>query len=236
MNIKINSVIFEKFGNISMGAIMAHNLTISDLFLKEIQEKKIECVEKVNKKLKALGSVEAFECVHAWRNIFQMMGASTSRISSIENIYRFVLENGRLFDVNPIVDLYNSISCFWGLPMAGYDIHKISDSSLELRPAKKGEIFKPLGLKQVEKTKNGEIVYADNEKILCRYWNNKDSDLTKITKDSKDILFIFDSSPEVKRLDLDCAVNMLANVIEDNCPEATISTCVLDNELQEFSL
>jgi DNA/RNA-binding domain of Phe-tRNA-synthetase-like protein len=77
--------------------------------------------------------------------------------------------------------------------MGGYDISNLPEDNIVLQYARKGDKFQPLGLNQVEKIKDEkEIVYYSGEQVICRYWNNKDSDITKITDDTRNVVIIFD--------------------------------------------
>ena len=136
--------------------------------------------------------------IATWDNIFVKMGAKPSYKSSLQELYNYYLANAKLYQINPIVDFYNHYSLNKGIPMAAYDKNKIEDDGLALTYAEKGMEFTPLGSpNSVQRTKNGEIVYRDNSKVICRYWNLRDCDETKINDNTRNIIFIFDIySPE----------------------------------------
>lgn len=138
------------------------------------------------------------EAIQKWRTIFDKMGAKPKYCSSIEALKRFYEKNGRIYAISVLVDFYNAYSLCKGLPMAAYDHDKII-GDMYLRAAKKDELFIPLGNpKQVEKTKNGEIIYSDNEKVICRYWNLQDCHATRITEETSKVIFVFDILDEVE--------------------------------------
>jgi DNA/RNA-binding domain of Phe-tRNA-synthetase-like protein len=103
-----------------------------------------------------------------------------------------------------------------------------------LRTAKKNEEFFAIGSSQAEKTKNEEVVYADPEKITCRYWNYKDCDQTKITESTKEFLFMLDIAPDVPD-NLDEAMAMLQSVVRE-LGASEIGIAVLDKEKREVEL
>ena len=166
-------------------------------FLKLTKKKTENAMSKFNGMISGM-DIEEFEGVNYWKKIFTQMGGPASRMSSIENLYRLIDERNALPVIHPIVDYYNAVSCISGIPMGAYDTEKIV-GNITIREAVKGEFFFPMGLNQVEKTKNGEVVYADDERVTCRYWNNKDSDLTKVDAATKHVVFVFDVSPEVPK-------------------------------------
>lgn len=136
--------------------------------------------------------LEDLKSVQHWRSIFQRMGASAKYKSSIESLSKRFLTSGELWQIHPIVDLCNYVSLMHETPMASYDIAHIA-GTISLRIARKGELFVPLGNpKQVEKTKNNEVVYSDNEKVICRYWNFRDCHHTRIVDETAKVIFIAD--------------------------------------------
>jgi DNA/RNA-binding domain of Phe-tRNA-synthetase-like protein len=127
-----------------------------------------------------------------WVDVYKRMGASPKYESSAAALSRSYQEHGMLASISPVVDLYNWISLTYAIPMAAYDISRI-DGPLQIRLASKGEEFIPLGRpKNPEKTKNGEVVYADSSRVICRYWNYRDCDHTKISDSTSDVVFLLD--------------------------------------------
>lgn len=127
-----------------------------------------------------------------WKSIYEKMGSKPKYCSSLESLKNYFDSNRKLYNISPIVDFYNAFSLYNGIPMAAYDQNKIL-GDLTLRIASKDELFVPLGNpKQIEKTKNNEVIYADSEKVICRYWNLQDCHQTRITNDTSEVLFIFD--------------------------------------------
>ena len=82
----------------------------------------------------------------------------------------------------------------------------------------------PLGNpKQIEKTKNGEVIYSEEEKIICRYWNYRDCHLTRITENTKKFVFFADitedntySSKETSKSIMDSLSRGLGVVLSQN--------------------
>ncbi len=137
-------------------------------------------------------SLDEVPLIRNWRDIFRAMGASPKYRSAIENLLSHYLKTKQLYVINAIVDLYNWISLAHLTPMAVYDFAHIA-GALSLRFARKGEPFIPLGSpKQTEKTKNGEVIYADEEKVTCRYWNYRDCHATRITDETRSVVFFAD--------------------------------------------
>ncbi|MDD3182067.1 MAG: phenylalanine--tRNA ligase beta subunit-related protein [Alphaproteobacteria bacterium] len=130
--------------------------------------------------------------VSRWQMAFQKMGAKSKYAPSLQALKQFYDTNNKIYAISPIVDFYNAYCLCHNAPMAAYDVAHVQ-GDMTLRYAAKDEPFVPLGApKQTEKTKNGEIIYADDEKVMCRYWNLQDCHATRITDDTRNIVFVFD--------------------------------------------
>ncbi|NQU98986.1 methionine--tRNA ligase [Candidatus Woesearchaeota archaeon] len=86
--------------------------------------------------------------------------------NSVINLINLVKDKGQLPQINTVVDVYNVVSVETGISMATHDVNKIKgDVSVRLS---KDEPFVSLG-NISEKLKAGEVVYADDEKVLGRF-------------------------------------------------------------------
>jgi len=191
MKLLINEAVLNKFETATIGAI---RFKISSIGVTKLSELIADIKNNaVISFLKQYGNCDANQIpqIKKWTDIFQTMNAKKGRESSIVFLSNYALEKKTLFNISPFVDLYNSISLKYGMPMGGYNVDKFT-GNIQLRLASKGEEFYGIGSKQVEKTSANEVVYSDEQGVFCRCWNDKDSDRTKITSDIADILFIFD--------------------------------------------
>ena len=175
--------IIEKFPNNFTGIIVIKNIDKSRLGdITNLLAEKIKSV---------INSDDMNKATQNWMDIFVKMGAKAKYKSSLVAARDFWRENNRLYNINPIVDFYNHYSLYSMVPMGAYDLSKIS-GDLQLTIAAKDLEFIGIGGRDIQKTTNGEIIYKDDEHVLCRCWNLKDCDHTKITEDTDDVLFIFD--------------------------------------------
>ena len=135
--------------------------------------------------------------IASWRRIYRSFGTKPSDYRpSAESIIRRVLKTGTLPRINTAVDIYNVISIKYLIPMGGFDLDHI-DGTIRLRKSGGGENFNPLGTKGPEVTYKGEIVYADDSRVLTRRWNYRDAVKTRITEDTVNLVMFFDASPEI---------------------------------------
>jgi len=128
--------------------------------------------------------------------VFSNMGASERRLPSVVALWNIIYHFGELKPINYFVDAYNYISIKHGIPMGGYDIAKLPHNELSLQHAVLGGVkFEPMGLSgQLEKLKDpAEICYYCGDIPVCRYWNHKDSEITKIDETTSEVLIMFDT-------------------------------------------
>lgn len=129
----------------------------------------------------------------AWRDVYAQMGAKPKYLPSVQALLETYEREGSVPVPLPLVELYCWYSLARGIPMAGYDARKFS-GPLRLTIPGKGLPFNAIGHAnaQPERTKSGEVAYVDDEKVVCRYWNCRDCDQTKLDDDVHDALFVFD--------------------------------------------
>lgn len=129
--------------------------------------------------------------ISKWQETFAKMGAKKKYKSSLTAAHDFYKDNNRLYKINPIVDFYNHYCLAHMVPMGAYDLTKIT-GNLHLTLAEKGMEFIGIGGKDIQKTKENEVIYKDESRVTCKYWNLKDSDQTKIADETHNIIFMFD--------------------------------------------
>jgi DNA/RNA-binding domain of Phe-tRNA-synthetase-like protein len=119
------------------------------------------------------------------------------------------VHDGRLPAVNNLVDATNLTVLESGISVAVYDRDKLS-MPLALRFAVAGDKHLPLGTKRLEDVPPGELIYADANEVICRALNHRDSDKTKVTNKTSNILLIVDGGPGI-------SVDALRDALDQNC-------------------
>ncbi len=100
------------------------------------------------------------------------------------------------YPINPLVDIYNSISLKYGVPCGGEDIAKIQ-GDLHLGKAKGGEKFLPLGADKDAPALPEEIIYYDEEGAICRCLNWREAQRTMLTEETAHAVLVIESiNPE----------------------------------------
>jgi lysyl-tRNA synthetase class 1 len=136
-----------------------------------------------------LGSLER---IKAYREIYRAFGVDPGkRSSSAEALLRAVTRGRALPTINTVVDAYNLTSAETMIPMAAYDAGLIT-FPVELRFAQAGDGIVPIGATETQPVEAGELVYADQQGVICWDFNYRDADRTKITPATRDVLLFVD--------------------------------------------
>lgn len=155
--------------------------------------------------------------IQSWRRAYSLFGAKPKKHrSSVESLYRMVLKKGGLPSINKLVDAYNLISLKHMLPLGGDDMDKI-DGDVQLRLAAGGEPFIPLNSQFNDPAQTGEVVYADSREILCRRWNWRECDKTKMTEETSNAVLVVEGLHPAGRREVEAAVNELRRLVLKFC-------------------
>ncbi|MCO5220296.1 MAG: phenylalanine--tRNA ligase beta subunit-related protein [Thermomicrobiales bacterium] len=132
--------------------------------------------------------------VAPWRGAFATFGVKPSKYrSSIEAMLRSA-QSGRLRSINPLVDLYNTISLRHQLPVGGEDLAKV-DGDIRLTRAHGDELFTPLGAAGPESPPPGAVIYRDDDSVICSCWNWREAERTMLSESTTDAVLVIESLP-----------------------------------------
>ncbi len=133
------------------------------------------------------------EAIRSWFEAFRGFGTNPRRARpSVYALLRRLASSGRLPRITPAVDAYNLVSVSHRVPAGAFDLDKVT-GPIEIRPARAGDQFIPLGEPdEREEPKPGEVVYAAGSQVLTRHWNHRDSDLTKVDENSTSVVFLLE--------------------------------------------
>ena len=161
MKFKIDHKIFEKFPGLTIGVVVCKNLNNSgtqEEVQKEIREQENNIRAKYNTE-----TLSQTPKIDVWRKTYSAFGAKPKENkSSVENLYRLVLQGVNLRHINKLVDIYNFISLKHMVPVGGEDIDKI-EGDVVLTFAEPNEpTVLLLGDKEPRPPHAGEVIYKDN--------------------------------------------------------------------------
>jgi len=130
--------------------------------------------------------------IAVWRAAYRAFGIKkTSYRCSVERLVKNVLAGRALPEINGFVDAYNAVSLTHVMPLGADDLDRVA-GDLAFRIARPGDTFLDMaggegeGAGPVEDPpKEGEVVYADAEKVLCRRWNWRQDARSLVTPETR---------------------------------------------------
>ncbi|MCX0368169.1 B3/B4 domain-containing protein [Clostridium perfringens] len=155
------------------------------------------------------------EVIKVWRDAFKKFKTKKGARSSIEALLKRVSTGKGLGTINPLVDIYNSISLKYSMPCGGENMDKFI-GDIRLTKATGDESFITLGSDKSEPPYEGEIVYKDDEGAICRCWNWRESVRTMLTEDTKNAFLCIELVDENREKEFENALKELSQLVEKN--------------------
>ena len=154
------------------------------------------------------------DVIQEWRQAFSKFKTKKGARSSIEALLKRVSQGREFHPINPLVDLYNSVSLSYAVPCGGEDLDKIV-GSLHLGKAKGGEVFFPLGAETDAPALPEEIIYYDEEGAVCRCLNWREAQRTMLTEGTKDAVLVIEAINEEQAARAQAAMKELQSLVEE---------------------
>lgn len=149
--------------------------------------------------------------IAVWRQAYQQFKTKKGARCSIEALLKRIEKGTGIQPINPLVDIYNSVSLKYGLPCGGEDMDTFQ-GDLRLTKAMGGEAFIPLGDSEPDNGLPGEILYKDEIGAVCRCWNWRDGQRTMLTAATRNAFLIIESVDPSRRQDVSEAASELARL------------------------
>ena len=205
---------WELFPNAKIGIITCNGI---DNTIKDENQYKDMISQGENEALNHLPNEEfsSNEVIKVWRDAFKKFKTKKGARSSIEALLKRVSTGKGLGTINPLVDIYNSISLKYAMPCGGEDMDKFI-GDIRLTKATGDESFITLGSDKSEPPYEGEIVYKDDEGAICRCWNWRESVRTLLTEDTKNAFLCIELVDENREKDFENALKELSQLVEKN--------------------
>ena len=168
--------------------------------------------------------------LEAWRAAFRGFGANPKKTpSSVESLWKRLQRDGILPRIDPVVDLYNTLSIRFGAPFGGEDVDLYAGSP-RLGFASGSENFDTArnGVPVIEKPEKGEIVWYDDDGVTCRRWNWRQCRRTALSGASRNLWFVIDRLSPMPLDELRHAGEALVNGLREICPEVETSLSLLE--------
>ncbi|MBD3259347.1 hypothetical protein GF371_01815, partial [Candidatus Woesearchaeota archaeon] len=217
--------LFRQFPGLHIGIVIArgiNNTVKSEEIMKKTRQKELEIRGRLTK-----SELSEHPNVKPWRLAYSWFGAKPKKYKcSIEALLLRILGGDNLPDINALVNLYNFVSIDKLLPIGADDLDKI-DGGIRLTQAEGNEKYVEIGTLEEKNPKENEVVYMDDKEVLCRRWNWRESEKTKLTEDTKNVI-VYAESLLGKEL-AEQTVNELAELMKD-VVGGEINTFILDEQ------
>ncbi|MBU3213678.1 B3/4 domain-containing protein [Clostridium estertheticum] len=213
-NFVIEDDFWGLFPNAKIGVVICHGIdnTIRN------EEGYLDMILRAEKEaLKYLQNEEFSnnEVIKIWRESFQKFKSKKGARSSIEALLKRIDKGNHIGNINPLVDIYNSISLRYALPCGGEDIDKFN-GDIRLTKAIGDEDFVPLGTDKNSPPYEGEVVYKDNAGAICRCWNWRESLRTILTEKTNNAFLCIELTDEKRQVEFEDALKELLKLVKNN--------------------
>jgi len=211
----VDQAIFERFPQYTRAIVVARGLDNQGL-----EPEVEEMLREAEARCEALFAAEDLTShprIACWREAYRVLDMKPGKnYSSVESLARRARGGSRVPYVNTLVALMNGFSLRHLVPCGGDDLDAVH-GDLVLRLAKGDEEFVPLGGKEAEHPEPDEAIYVDAEQVLCRRWNWRQGDGTKITPSAGNVLINIDCLPPVGVAEAEALVVELAEFVRSLC-------------------
>lgn len=192
MQFSVAASVFEKFPNYCVGGVIAagvDNKRDGDAARQLLQA-------AVAYARQQLGDTPVAEqpFIAAWREAMRTADIKPSQYpSSVEALLKRVAKGENPPSINPAVDISNSVSLRYVLPLGGHDLDRLV-GNFTVRPAHATDVYSPRDAEegQIETVNAGEIGYIDEAEVRTRRWVWRQGRKAQISQDSRHIIFPID--------------------------------------------
>ncbi len=205
--------VISQYPNIVGGVILAHGLKnrpTSDA-LKEIYFAEQQAV------MARIGNtpLSELESLAAWRGAFRDFGVNPTKYrSAVEALLRRLTKKGDIPSINALVDICNLVSIRYQLPVAAFDARQMS-GPITVQFSDGTERFKPLFTTEHEHPEVGEVIFADDAKlVVARRWCWRQSDESATQIDTTDAIFTIEAQHPNAQEQIQAALADLLHLLE----------------------
>lgn len=175
-----------------------------------------EIISKIEEKYKIQDpeSLKNDPVVRAYRDFYWRIGIDPTKVRpSGEALRRRVARGSKFPRINTVVDIGNIASIETLVPIGLYDRDKIA-GNLHIVLSSGNERFLGLGGKNIEKLDKGIPILIDDEGKVLHIYPHRDSILTSITLETKNVVIVGAGVPNVDKTLVKRAVDFVVDLLE----------------------
>lgn len=229
MKFSIAPDIFSKFPDFKVGYLFVENLK---------QEEKEEISKLMNKAVQAASEISDTDPnITKWKEAFSSIALDVqkNKPAHIALLDR-VKKDGKLPDVMPLVNVANSFSIRYAVPIGTHQLDGLV-SDVIIRLTKDGDTFQAMNAEKSETVPADELAYTSGKNILTRHMVWRQGELSKIRPSSQSVLIpidTFDNVSETQLLNIIkelqktiselFGVKIQTGILSKNSPSATLQS------------
>jgi DNA/RNA-binding domain of Phe-tRNA-synthetase-like protein len=140
--------------------------------------------------------------IRAWRRTFAKMGLKPTQYRcASEALLRRFRKEAVLPELHPLVDLCNAVSLAFAIPVAVFDVAKVS-RGLEVRYAAGDEEYLTFS-GETEHPSPHEVIFADQARqVHARRWTNRQSGLSAVQDATATVLIVTEAMHDTASADV----------------------------------
>ena len=205
MYIQHSPAIWRDYPELVAGAIFAKGITAGVSV-----DAPITAYTNVVRERLATGTEAQFPEIQAWRRTFSRMGLKPTQYRcASESLLRRFRKEGALPPIHPLIDLCNAISLAFAIPVAVFDVSRIT-GAIEVRYASGSERYETFS-GETEGADADEVIFADEAGMAhARRWTNRQSGLSAVRETTSDVLIVAEAMHDSALVDVERLVAALA--------------------------
>ncbi|HDQ06713.1 MAG TPA: hypothetical protein ENN36_08355 [Candidatus Bathyarchaeota archaeon] len=214
MNLKIDSKLKACFPELNVLTLNIKGVHVQKRDA-ELENFKVEVMRQVRDDY-SLDSVKDQPIFRAYRDFFWSIKIDPTKIRpAAEALIRRIIAGKTLPCINTLVDAYNLASIMSRIALATFDADKL-EGDLLMRFAEEGERFIGIGMEKPLILNGGEIVVADEEKLIAVY-PYRDADNTKVTEKTENVTVVVCGVPGIPKRELENASQLALEYVTRFC-------------------
>lgn len=173
--------------------------------------------------------------IRAWRHAFTRMGLKPTQYRcASEALLRRLRKEGTLPPLHPLVDVCNAVSVAFAIPVAVFDVSKIT-RGLQVRYANGDEDYLTF-TGQTEHPAPHEVIFADQAgHVHARRWTNRQSGLSAVQASTATALIVAEAMHDSASSDVPALIAAITEELNANWSITPVAT-VLSQSSPRFTL
>jgi len=164
-----------------------------------------------------------FPEIQAWRKAYTRMGLKPTQYRcASEALLRRFRNDRALPNIHPLIDLCNAVSIAFAIPIAVFDLNKIT-GDLQVRLANGDEIYETFG-GVIEQPEPGEVIFADSVgRAHARRWVNRQSGYSAVREETVRALIVAEALHKTAGEDVARLLGALRRTVAETWISAVIT-------------